>query len=141
MWSEKYVTGIAELDEQHKDVITAIENLDRNVESNASDTSIATALTELLEELDKHFQVEERYMVDLKLPDLPAHKKEHDEFLTLVNEQLNAHRSRQHRFDAAYMGVISDWMINHFEGMDAQLSLSVMNSTLQDGNVDEKIQD
>ena len=129
MWSDKYATGIAELDAQHKEVITAIENLDQNLNSNAFDTSIEAALRALKEQLKDHFGVEEQYMADLQSPDLPSHKKEHDEFLNLVDEQLEAHRSHQRRFDATFMRVISDWMINHFEGMDAQFSLSVMNTT------------
>ncbi len=136
MWSEEYATGIAELDDQHKEVITAIENLNRKLNSNAFDTSIAVALTVLLKQLKDHFRVEEQYMAELQSPDLPAHKKEHDDFLNLVNEQLEAHRSHQCRFDAALLGVISDWMINHFEGMDAQFSLFVMNTTPQGENAD-----
>ncbi len=136
MWSEEYATGIAELDDQHKELITAIEDLDQNLNSNAPDTSIAMALTVLLKRLKDHFRVEEGYMADLRSPDLPFHKKEHDEFLYLVNEQLEAHRSHQHRFDAAFMGVITDWMINHFKGMDTRFALSVMNTTPRDENPD-----
>jgi hemerythrin len=72
-WSDKLLTGIEEIDEQHKVMFEVINRLEHAVSSEDKWSAVHFALVELTATCAFHFAVEEALMRLHDYPDLGAH--------------------------------------------------------------------
>jgi hemerythrin len=81
IWYDGFEVGIAEIDDQHRQLFERMETL---VEVCAAD-QVALSVTEMLEFLDEyvqtHFRTEEELMARYQYPDYLRHKELHAVFL------------------------------------------------------------
>lgn len=78
-WNKIYITGIKEIDEQHKelfDTIVSLKKIDLN------NVEISKILKYLVDYTVFHFSKEEEYMKSINYSEINEHKKIHDRFLS-----------------------------------------------------------
>ncbi|MDR2880731.1 MAG: hemerythrin domain-containing protein [Azoarcus sp.] len=122
-WSERYVLGVARMDETHREFIdfcnelTAIE---------PGDASFLERLDAFIEHTAAHFDQENRWMEAVNFPS--CHREEHDRVLAVAHEV----RQRVEKGDL-FLGrrlfeELPAWFNSHVNTMDTMLALHLKES-------------
>jgi len=88
-WQTDYQVGVAEIDSQHKRLMEMVNSLHEAMKSGSGKTLIPKILNEMVEYTASHFSTEERLMQEIRYPEYPLHKRQHEE-LTLQVLQIRA---------------------------------------------------
>ena len=121
-WSEDYVIGIKEIDEQHKAFFEAAHRLYDRILNCEGEKAIEESVTFLSDYANRHFRTEEAFMQKHGFPRLEEHQKLHAEFFDMLEalvHDLNLFGPSQHLADQA-LEVSQDWLIHHITDEDAQ---------------------
>lgn len=78
-WSDQHRLGVRIIDEQHKRLITQINDLYDNIALNKKE-AMGQALDGLSEYMQTHFVVEEEFMIVYGYASFELHKNSHDSF-------------------------------------------------------------
>ncbi len=122
-WSNRFATGIAEIDDQHQELFRQVNRL---LEACSQGTGKAL-LPEIFDFLGKyaveHFATEERYMERYGYPELAEHRKVHQEFVRTFlqfRQQAEAQGPGVHLV-VQVNRVLVDWLKNHILKMDQEM--------------------
>ncbi|EKD81227.1 MAG: hypothetical protein ACD_39C01901G0006 [uncultured bacterium] len=86
-WSEAYLIGCQQVDEQHKELIEKVDELELRLENDeADDNSFTDALMFVVDYARNHFRDEENLMIETGYPGFENHRILHDR---LVNHLAN----------------------------------------------------
>ncbi|MFH1915619.1 MAG: hemerythrin family protein [Pseudomonadota bacterium] len=89
-FTQEYLVGIEELDEQHKTFFTLLDAIGKAVPDlyrplcEAEADAVIDVLGELRDSALLHFRTEEGYMQEIEYPGLARQKREHNRFITDV---------------------------------------------------------
>ena len=83
-WSEDFVIGVPEIDNQHKALVEKLNNLIDTYNDNPD--KIRDALDFLIDYALLHFETEERFMEQYNYPGLNEQIEEHRKFTKTVNQ-------------------------------------------------------
>lgn len=89
VWEERYSVGIAELDEQHQNLLNLINDLDAiqiGLKTSDYDKQIDSALTKIYNYTVLQFSTEEVLMKMFQFELYESHKYSHDKFLHIMTE-------------------------------------------------------
>ncbi|MDR1419208.1 MAG: bacteriohemerythrin [Treponema sp.] len=119
VWNDSFSVNFGPIDEQHKGLVVMTNELLMACGEGGSTTDHAfmKAVRGAVEYARTHFYTEEKYMKEVNYPDLPAHKKEHENFIAQV---LNSIKS----FEAggteplALACFLKNWILNHIAVSD-----------------------
>jgi hemerythrin len=126
-WSEDFVTGIEEIDDQHRKLIAKINDLIDSMGrgQERGKEAVLDTFAFLEDYVYVHFKTEENYMSSSRYPEYKAHKGEHDElimYLRSVKEKI----TKQQR--TSYLGLQSDmahtlytWLTSHIGNNDRKM--------------------
>jgi hemerythrin len=119
-WSDEYQIGLPVIDSQHKRLFNLIDELNKAIETGPEITDIEELLAGLKQYATRHFQLEEKYMVESNYPGLEEQQKDHAYFTNrfkALNEEIN-----EIGFTPAVAQVIkeelSEWLKEHVTGLD-----------------------
>ena len=79
-WSGKFSVGNDDIDNDHKKLISIINDLIDMVELGNDREKFASILSDLTDYFMQHFKKEENYMLEMNYPYLKQHKQIHNEF-------------------------------------------------------------
>lgn len=79
-WEDDFYTGIEEIDNQHKNIVGAINALCHSVYRGHARDIIKDSLVDLDSYMNLHFETEENYMVKYNFQNILAHKDAHEYF-------------------------------------------------------------
>ncbi len=108
---QDYKLGIADLDEQHSQILRFLDELSGALRCDDRD-GIGRVLNELIEHSDAHFYFEEKLMADAGYPALESHRLVHRSFAN----RLAAHRVKFNAGDDIGRKLMSDlrlWFSDH----------------------------
>jgi len=92
IWNNSYSVGNLTIDDEHMQMIQVYNELIDLIENDENDRrSFASILSKLTDFSLYHFKNEEKYMLDMKYPDIEEHKKLHKEYIyqvALFNTEL-----------------------------------------------------
>jgi hemerythrin len=113
-WLPDYENGIAEMDRDHRELLTLTNELVASLIDDRFDT-LDSASTQLGEALDAHFEREENIMVERDFPFATEHAREHrrtrQQFRQLVADISSGDDARYLAFTTQRL--IADWLIDH----------------------------
>lgn len=122
-WDEGLITGIEEIDNQHKQLLAMVSTL-LDAINNAKGKDVITRVFKFLEYyVSVHFNTEEAYMTKYDYPDYISHKAQHEEFIvdfSLLKEVfvgLGPFPSLVTQIKER----LCDWWINHIDEVDRVL--------------------
>ena len=117
------MSGNTMVDDQHKQLIDAINKLYRAIESGTGVEEAKKTLYLLAEYTTFHFGCEEALMKSKKYPLYTQHKKVHDAFIETVNGlyEILGKKGATEEFEQIVEKEVTDWLINHSPGMDMQM--------------------
>jgi len=92
-WSDDYETGIKPIDDDHKRLFKAVNDLHNAYAIDDADAHFADLFDLLSEYVDVHFAREEEAMVGMGYPNLESHIVSHQELASTVHEYAKLYRS------------------------------------------------
>jgi hemerythrin-like metal-binding protein len=117
-WNSGFATNVSRFDNEHKTLITMVNDLHDAMQQKRSRDAIGSVLNRLIDYTAKHFAGEEEVMIRTGYADFAAHKREHEK---LVEQAVGL----KTKFDAGdtlpTQGVIEflqNWLVNHIQAVD-----------------------
>nr|WP_312577442.1 hemerythrin family protein [Sedimentibacter sp.] len=123
-WDKSLETGNATIDEQHKSLINAINDLLDACSKGKGRIEVQKTLKFLSEYVIKHFDDEEKLQIKSKYPDYTAHKKLHEDFKKDVANIVSEFEEGGATIPlvAKVNGKIGEWLIKHIKTMDKKVA-------------------
>ena len=116
VWSDEYSINVAELDEQHKELLEHVNKLHAGVEAQIDKEDLHQLLAALHEYTAFHFASEERLMKQHGMNNVKTHHKEHKLLLKHLKHICNAvTEGKRPAFYSEY-DVSNDWFLSHIMG-------------------------
>ncbi len=119
-WQDSFNLGIADVDQEHKDLIDLINVVhQRAIDIDRRDT-IDDALGQIFARVSAHFANEERTMLALEFPEYWLHRVDHERLLDQLSGFI-ATFQRTHDLDATALAQrLESWFMVHFRSFDAR---------------------
>lgn len=117
-WSDRLSVKVAELDEQHKMLVSMINRLHDAMLANKGREILRDIVAEISEYVRNHFATEERYMRLFDYPDYSLHKLEHDQFAAEADELKCRVEGGTFVLTLEVMNMLKDWLQNHILAAD-----------------------
>jgi len=127
LWDSSLETGYQKVDNQHKQLVTAVNNLMEASASGKGDRAVLETLDFLTGYAIKHFADEEQLQIDYKYPEYLTHKRLHDEFKLVVGD-LTARVAKEGpttEIIDIVSSTIGSWLLNHIKGDDFRMAAFV----------------
>jgi hemerythrin len=126
-WDASLETGHERIDNQHKQLIQALNNLMAASAGGKGQEEIFKTLDFLTGYTIKHFADEEKIQIDYGYPDYLVHKRYHDEFKQFVGDMVRQIRAEgpTELLIGQVTTAIGDWLLNHIKGDDFRMAAYV----------------
>ena len=127
-FTDEYVTGIAFIDEEHKELFRIVKALHQAVADGSAENK-RDEIIKLLEELrtcaKAHFDDEEEYMEKIHYDGLDLQQVAHDVFITrLEMTDFSAIDEHSHKTLEELVEFLAEWIITHVVQMDKEITHS-----------------
>ncbi|MDP8243596.1 MAG: bacteriohemerythrin [Candidatus Hinthialibacter antarcticus] len=119
-WSDAMSVQAHNIDEQHKKLITLINQLYDAMKDKQAKAVLSGILDELVRYTKNHFSAEENKMEQAGYPKLEAHKKIHVGFTDKVLEFQRAFESGEVILSQDILDFLKDWLISHIMKQDQE---------------------
>lgn len=116
-WDNSIALGIKTIDEQHKALFGWINTLNEAIRSGDGSEAVGDVIWKLITYVTEHFSEEERLMLSCNYPGLPAHRKEHDQFVLRLRE-IQVNFIDGHEMGKNILDFMVDWLVCHIKGTD-----------------------
>lgn len=116
-FSKKEFVNVELLDAQHKSIAGIVNNIYDAVETQNMD-AMKINLDKLVDEIEIHFETEEKYMKENKFPGYFSHKLEHDRFYRQLLQTADKFKSDNTQLDNEKLSGLRKWFFNHIEISD-----------------------
>jgi hemerythrin len=128
-WDDKYSVGIPLIDEHHKELIRLTNELYQGClakDDAARAFFFANTIRGTMDYTKYHFSAEEKIMESIKYPQLAEHKKEHEDFvLTMVENVKNFHEGKKF-VPNNFVRFLKDWILSHIAIADTKYAKYIM---------------
>ncbi len=121
-WCDNLMTGVSEIDEQHKKLTTMINEL-YSAHMNGKDKDVLSSIiTGISDYTNYHFATEEKLMLEYDFPHTAEHKEKHREFTERSIEFLIAYTEDKKELTREVLDFLTDWWTSHIKGTDRELT-------------------
>lgn len=123
IWTDRFVLGVGEMDDEHQLLVKKINALVRALKSPAKDLAeINKAFGEMAAYVVVHFADEELYMESISYPQLESHRMIHKKLLAQAGEFGEALK-RGELDSRKLVAFLRNWLVSHIMGVDMQYSV------------------
>ena len=119
--TEKDKINVAEIDKQHESVASIISEIHDRL--NSEEDEVQKLLKKLIEELEIHFETEEKLMKENRFPGYISHKLEHDRFYNQTLQSVKRYKENKSSLNAETLERIKRWFFNHLEINDRKCGI------------------
>jgi len=120
-WSKSVELKVPLLDEQHKRLVGLTNQLHNLLETN-NNIQIKKTLKTIVDDLEMHFETEEKLMKESKLPLFFSHTLEHERFHNKLNSLYLEVKSGEKKLTLDDLKVVKIWFFNHIDFKDKALA-------------------
>lgn len=117
-WEARFELGVARMDEEHKGLIAAMNDVHDLDAKGADKARIDAAIARLATLTQQHFADEEAHMEAIGFPDLRAHRILHKDLLDKFTKHYDAFRAGTGKVDRALFDFLAFWLRSHIVGID-----------------------
>ncbi len=118
-FDQAHMIGVAELDEQHRNLARMVNKLNSEWRKGATHESLLSLFDDLVTATAEHFETEGRYMAQFAYPEQRMHEKEH---ALLVDEAMRLRKGLSEGRELLALQTIKDWLLNHIQHSDSKLA-------------------
>jgi hemerythrin-like metal-binding protein len=113
-WSDSLNVGVPEIDEEHRQFIARVNELNRAIVERRDKTEVERALDLMLMEATHHFWHEQRLMALWNYPEREAHSAKHALLLAQIDRAMKEFESADVSFTWALKGLhIKQSLVDH----------------------------
>lgn len=119
-WSESYTIGLSAIDSQHKRIFQLIRGLNEAIEAGVEISDVEKLFVVLDQYKSRHFQLEEKYMVESNYPGLKEQLEAHAHFsnrIIALRENLNQNGLTPNIVQAI-QSELEEWLKEHVTSLD-----------------------
>lgn len=127
-WLEKNNTGITEIDEQHKGLLTILNELYQTMRSKKDSVAASKLLSKLVNYANIHFKTEEKYMEEYEYSDIEKHKELHEFYREKIAGFQRDFAQSKGSLVVDMASFLSEWLIDHIGGADRDFAHFVKNN-------------
>ncbi len=121
-WRDDFEIGIEEIDHEHQELITLINEAHSALQAGADMPSVAAFFGEIYARISAHFALEESVMRRLRYAQTEAHKAEHEELLDGIRDIMDGYeRGDYAQYQELLATHLETWFTDHFKNQDARL--------------------
>lgn len=117
-WQDKYSVGVVELDNQHKQMFSTINELLEAINTGTTTEHIGDIVGALVSYKKVHFETEEKYFKEFNYEGAQAHKAKHSEFNDKLNSLVSKFPVPTAEFAFELIDFLEDWLLEHLMDMD-----------------------
>lgn len=127
-WSKELVTGVNEIDSQHKELFIRINKLLEAGEQNHDKEKLKETIRYVEGYVKTHFATEEKYMLKHNYSGITSHKAEHEKFAKNFKELIGKFEGFDYKLSTEIImmsdteKLLGDWWINHITKTDRELA-------------------
>ena len=123
-WTKELETGYQSMDEQHKQLVEALNSLLFACQHGSHRAELKTALEFLVAYTVKHFADEEEFQGQHDYPEYERHKMLHDQFKIVASElaERMVQEGPSIALIAEVYSTIGDWLVKHIKGEDLKMA-------------------
>jgi hemerythrin len=119
-WTESFSVGVAEIDEQHRQLFALTNSLARAMTVSPGLAGHETKLRKLLHDARAHFETEEALLRERGYREVEAQQQEHAALLAILERLVGAGEKRSRPRSATAADYLKDWLIRHILVEDTQ---------------------
>lgn len=119
-WSDSMNTGIEAIDNDHKKLLSLINQLQAAIEHTIDSELIHKVLDELVSYTHYHFEREELLMRLNHYPEYVTHKKQHETMIEKISECVEKYQSDPSNTINDTHSFLKNWLIQHIMGSDRE---------------------
>jgi hemerythrin len=121
-WDDRYLVGIPLVDDQHKELIRLTNDLYLSClqGDEAARASFKEAIRATVEYVKFHFGAEEQILKNVNYPEFATHKKQHEEFVKQVLEEVKNFEEGKKFVPNMFVRFLRDWTLTHIAVSDKQ---------------------
>jgi len=118
-WDDDFSVSVPLMDEQHKKLITMINDLFQRCVSGNTSTNLtfAMAVKDAAEYAKAHFRIEEEYLEKIGYPGLADQKREHATFMAEVLATFEKYKKGE-AMPLHLVNFLKKWLLNHIAVSD-----------------------
>ena len=120
-WTPALEVGFAKIDEDHQELVAALNRLHLAMDLGKDKAELATVLNFLRDYTVGHFQTEEALMIKYNYPGAPAHFAAHAELVLNVCDFIVDFRAGRVALTEVLLEFLETWLEEHILGLDHEL--------------------
>lgn len=131
VWGDDLVTGITEIDEQHRILVNSINEANSRLTHNVNAATLDQITRDLLSYALYHFETEEKLMQEFNYADeyeedFNVHYQQHREFSAVVVTVRENIKAGNLMSRAELLSFLNNWLINHIRDTDQRLAAFIL---------------
>jgi hemerythrin-like metal-binding protein len=130
-WQPALETGQAQIDEEHRALVAALNRLHDTVDGGGDREEVERTLAFLRDYTVTHFAAEEELMLRHRYPGASAHFAAHADLVLRLSDLLAEHRTSRAGAEAAtlegLMAFLEAWLVEHILRQDQDLGAFLKN--------------
>ena len=128
IWSDKYATGIEQIDVQHRQLVILTNQLYAAcfAKDNVLHTAFKEAMGRMVEYVRFHFEDELKLLQAIEYPDYKEHKKMHDTLINKILEAAKSYDEGKKFVPNNFVRTLVDWVFSHIAVYDKRYSAYTM---------------
>lgn len=119
-WSDDFSVNIKEIDNQHRQLIELINQLQRAMREGKGANVLNDILQRLIDYTDYHFSTEERLMEAYNYPGFVNHRAQHQALTRKVQEFQRQYRQNPTGLSVQLLNFLKEWLTEHILKSDKQ---------------------
>lgn len=129
-WDDTYLTGIEEVDRQHRGIVDHLTALSDQLQHEFSQEQLSEMASFLRNYVVEHFATEEAFMLRYNYPKIEEQRTEHQQFnIEVENFVAELEQSGGSRELALKMlGKMIRWVISHLRSHDREMGEYIINA-------------
>jgi hemerythrin len=120
LWSERFLVNIKKIDEQHRGLVLAINELHDAMQAGQGRGAVGATLDKLVKYTLTHFADEEELMKTHEFPGYEEHKRQHDILKQKVVRLRNDVNDGGVLTSVEMLNFLIDWLTGHILKSDKQ---------------------
>ena len=119
-WTNALSCGIKLIDDQHKGLVDLVNNLFKHITGNEKQEKdyFSQVIQEAVKYVKVHFATEEKIMIATKYSGYAEHKKEHDNFVLAVVNNIRDYEAGKRLTLSTFTRYLKEWILSHIAVMD-----------------------
>ena len=130
-WTDALSVGIDEIDQQHKNLIMMVNELNEAMHERKAKDILGTIIDGLINYAATHFATEEKYFARYSYPETEIHKKEHVSFVEKIIEFKLGFDEGRLLLSLEVMNFLQEWLITHIQISDRKYCVYFNGNALQ----------